>query len=280
MSRFITTYTLKAMLDIISQPFMQRAIILGVMVALICAFLGVFVTLRKMSFFADAIAHSSLAGIALGLLIGIEPLLGALIFALIVAAVMAYLRFRGNFSYDTILGIFFPASFSVGIIIIGLLQGYRPELLSYLFGNILAITNRDLLLAVVVIPVVLLLMIWRYRSMVLALVDEDMARVQGIRILRTELVFVLSLAAVVVVSLKVLGIILVSALIVIPAASAKNVSRSFSDMIVFSLLFSVLSVLIGLAASYTLDVASGASIVLVSTVLFLLTFTYKKWVLS
>lgn len=264
------------MLDILMQPFMQRAIVIGLIVAIVCGYLGVFVTLKRMSFFVDAIAHSSLAGIALGIFFSIDPILSALIFAIIVAFGMAYVKKQGNLSFDTIIGIFFPTSFAIGIIVIGLVTGYRPDLISYLFGNILAVTNQDLAIAAIIGPLVMILFIALYRRMVFSIIDPDMARVVGLRLFLLEVLFLVSLAAVVVVSIKVLGIILVGALIVIPAAAAKNVSRSFSEEIAFSILFGIISVITGLFLSLVLNVASGATVVLVAVTLFIITFIFKK----
>ena len=264
------------MIEFLSQPFVLRALVAGLAVGIAGSFFGVFVILKKMSFFVDGIAHSALAGIALGLLFEVDPILAALAFAILVALGMGYIKNQLRLSFDTIIGIFFPAAFSVGVIIIGLLSGYRPELISYLFGNILAVTTQDLVLTLIVVPLALLPVILLYKRFVFSMIDSEMAKVQGIPLYILEMIFLVALAALVVVSLKVLGIILVGALVVIPAAAAKNVSSSFSEMISFAMLFAVISVILGLVASYYLDVASGASIVLTAVVIFVFTFLVHK----
>lgn len=266
----------RSMLEVLSQPFMQRALIVGVIVGIVLAFLGVFVTLKKMSFFVDAVAHSSLAGIAIALLIGIDPILGAFIFALLVSVAIGYVKQNGNLALDTVIGIFFPTSFAVGILIIGLLQGYRPELISFLFGNILSVATDDLIYALIVSPIVLLATIYLYRRLMFSIVDEETAAVQGVPTKLLEMIFLASIGAMVVVSLKVFGIILVSALVIIPAAAAKNVAKSLNEMTAFAVLFSLLSVVSGLFSSYYLNVASGATIVIVAATFFLLTFIFKR----
>jgi len=263
-------------LDILAYPFVQRALVSGVIVGIVCALLGVFVVIRKMSFFGDAISHSAFTGVALGFLLGINPSLSALGFAILVAAGMVYLQNKGNLSADTTIGIFFSGSAALGLLIIALLRGYRTDLFQYLLGDILSISDRDLMISVVMGIVVVGVMSRIMRPLLQITFNRDMAKVAGVPVERYEYLLMFLLAATVAVSLKIVGIILVTALLIVPAAAAKNISANFRQMVAWSVIFGVSSSILGLAASYWLDTSSGPTIVLTSILIFCITLAARK----
>ncbi len=263
------------MVELLSYPFMQRALLAGVVIGVVCSFIGVFVILQKMSFFANAIAHSSLAGIALGFVLGLNPMVTAVIFGIIIALLIAYLKNKKILAVDTIIGIFLPASMALGVLVIGLLDTYRPDLLTYLFGNILAVDRFYLYLSVSLGLVVIILLSVFFKNYMCITFDRELAGIQGLHVAAYDYLFIILLATTVIIGTRVVGIILVSALIVIPAASSKNISANFKQMVAYSVVFGFASSLLGLVASYYLNLASGATIIMVSAAIFLITLMLR-----
>ena len=265
------------MMDFWHYAFMQRALLGGVVVGLLTAVIGVYVVLKGMSFIGAGVAHASFGGVALGFLLGIDPLWAAVAFCLAVAWGIGAVTRRGGIKEDTAVGIFFASTMAFGVLLIGLMQGYNVDLFSYLFGSILAITAADLKMVVGVGALVLLTVVLLYKEFLYITFDPETARVNG---LPEPFLYYLMLALValtVVVSIKVVGIVLVSALLVTPAAAAYQLSRSFGKMMALSAFFGVTSVVVGLVASYYLDTASGATVVLIATAIFGLALLWRRW---
>lgn len=261
-------YWLTSLFPFLEYPFMQRALLVALAIGFLCAVVGVFVTLRSMAFFSDAIAHSALAGIALGILLGIAPVPAAVIFSLVVAVGITSLTYRTSLPSDTVIGVFFSGSMALGVLLIGLQEGYQADLLSYLFGDILAVGNMDVILALtlaVVVPAAILL---RSRTLIKVAFSPDLAQVEGKQPRTWDYVLMTLLALTVAVSLKTVGIILVSALIIIPAAAARNVAHDFRQLMVMAIGVGVVSAVLGLTGSYYLDTASGPTIVMVAVTFF------------
>lgn len=263
-------------IEFLSHGFLVRALIGAVLVGFVAANLGVFVVLRKMAFFSDAIAHASLAGIAIGLLLGIHPLLGALAFSVLIAVGIGYLTRKSSIPVDTVIGVFFSASLALGVLLLSLLPGYRADLFSYLFGDILAVGENDLLVLAALAVATTALVAWAYRSWLRISFHADLAAVEGVPVDRFEYLLLLALAFVVALGIKLVGIVLIGALIVVPAAAAKNVSPNLRSLFAFSALFGVASGVLGLVAAYALDAAAGPTIVVVATGIFALSFAFKR----
>lgn len=264
------------MLEILAFPFFQRALFVGIILGALMAVLGVFVVLRKMSFFSDAIGHSALAGIALGLLLGINPFWGALAFALFVAVGISGIRRISHLSIDTLLGVFFSAAVALGVILVTLTPGYQADLISFLFGNILTVSSTDVFSSIVVTIVVIGVLIWTGKGFVSISLDKSLAHAEGIPVARLELLFLVLLAAVIALAIKFVGIVLVTALLIIPAATAQNIARNLSSMFWISLVVSLISVVTGMLASAVLRTPSGPTIVLAGTALFALSLISRS----
>ena len=262
-------------LAFLQYPFMQRALIASFAIGLLCAVVGVYVTLRSLSFFSDAISHAALAGIALGVLLGVDPVLAAVVFCVAVAAGITYLTFRTDLTSDTVIGVFFSGSMALGVLLIGLQQGYQTDLLSYLFGDVLAVSTLDVALAVCLAAVVLAVL-FRWSTVLIKIAfNRDLAGVEGVRAVAWDYLFMVMLALTVAVSLKIVGIVLVSALIIIPAATARNVAPDFRTLMGLATALGVLSAVSGLVLSYYLDTASGPTIVIVAIAFFIASFVAK-----
>ncbi|MGC8668783.1 MAG: metal ABC transporter permease [Chthonomonadales bacterium] len=250
-------------------PFMQRALMVSLLMGTLCPLLGVFVVIRRMSFFGDAIAHSAFTGIALGLLLGVDPSLSSVAFAVLIALGMGALQARSSIPSDTIIGVFFAGAAALGILLIGLLQGYRTNLFAYLFGDVLTVSRGDLAAAAILLGGVAIAVLILRRPLLQVALNRDLAAVHGARVAAVEYALMVLLAVTVAMSIKLVGIILVTALLIIPAAAARNVSRSIRQVFAFALAAGVISAVLGLLASYQLNTASGPTIVMVSIVLFI-----------
>lgn len=257
---------------------MQRAIIGGLMLGLLLAFMGVFVILRRMAFFGDGVAHASLAGIAIGLLASYNPLVVAIIYSIILAAVIFYLERKTRLSSDVIIGILFTASMALGVVLISLKSGYQPELISFLFGNILAIEPSGLIIMSIFAVLVVIFLILFYRQIAFSTLDHDGARVAGINTEVLDFIFYIALAVAIVLGVKILGIILVSALLIIPASIGKLISKSFKNLIISSIAIAEVTILGGIIISYLMNLPTGAVIILFGTGLFFITLFAAKLV--
>ncbi|MEK7556506.1 MAG: metal ABC transporter permease, partial [Patescibacteria group bacterium] len=233
------------MLELLAFPFFQRALIVGLILGALMAALGVFVVLRRMSFFADAIGHSALTGIALGLLLGVNPFLAALAFSLLIALAITGVRAISRQSFDTLLGVFIAATVSVGVIIVSRTPGYQTDLINILFGDILTVAPLDVTLSLLLAVVIAIILFLTGKALVSLTFDASLARAEGIPTHRHELTFLLLLAATIALSIKFIGVILVTALLITPAAAAQNLARSLSSMFVWAVAIALISVGIG-----------------------------------
>lgn len=258
------------MFDILQFGFIQRAIAAGIILALVLAFLGIFVVARRMAFFGDGIAHSSLAGIAIGLFAGFHPLLSAIIYTLILTTVMYWLEKKTQLFSDTIIGIFFTSSMALGIILMSVSRTYKPDLVNFLFGNILSVSALELIIIAVFGVLVLLFLGFGYRQLTLLTLDPQGAYLHGMRTVLWELALYLSLSLAVVLGVKLLGIVLVSAFLVIPVSCAKLITRSFRSLTFLTIVLAVVITIAGIFASFYLDLPTGAVVVLTGFLIFAL----------
>jgi zinc transport system permease protein len=255
--------------EALSLPFMQRALAAGLLVGVVASLLGVFVVLRRSAFFGDAIAHASLAGVALGVLTGLPPLLPAAGVGIGIGLGLNRVEKKSRLGVDTILGFVLPFFMALGLLMLAFAPGFQPELLSYLFGNILAVGPGSLWIIAAIAAAVVPLLLAMRRPLIFTTFDPDGARVSGIRVDALLTLYHVLLALVVIASLKIVGIILVNALLVIPAATAKLLARSLKQMFLFAPILGIGSVFVGLFASYRLDVPSGPAIAVVAGLGFL-----------
>lgn len=259
-----------ALLQMLAFPFMQRALLAGAILAVLLAVLGVFVAVRRMAFFGDGIAHSSLAGIAIAVLLGWSPLPVALAWAVLVALTIRRLERSTRLPSDTLIGIFFTASLALGVALMSFSRGYQPELVSFLFGSILAVSPLDLLVMAGLSSVILVWLTANFRRLTFMSLSEDAARVSGVSVeTQTSLLYV-ALALATVLGVRVLGAVMVSALLIIPAATARLMTHSFRTYSLVAAAVSLGSVLTGLVLSYLLDLPAGAAVVLVAAAAFFL----------
>jgi len=254
--------------------FMQRGMLVAVLVGVACSVVGCYVVLRSMAFIGDAMAHSILPGVAVAYLLKGSLVIGGLVAAVAVALGIGFFSRRGRLKEDSAIGILFAAAFSLGVILISSIRTYAMDLSHILFGNVLGVGVADLLLTAGLVVVVLLAVFLLYKELLVVSFDPVLAATLRLPAERLRLVLLVLLAVTVVVSLQSVGIGLVASMLVTPAATAYLLTRRLPRMIGLSALFGALSGVIGLYASYYLDVVSGAAIVLTATAFFLLAFLF------
>ena len=264
------------MAEVLSYGFMQRALIAGILVGVLCAVLGFFVVLKRLSFIGVGISHSAFGGVAIGVLCGIEPLLAAAAFASIVAWGIGWVSRKGQLHEDTAIGILFSSAMALGVALISLSSTYQVDLFGYLFGNILAVSPNDLWMLGAISVFVLAALGLLFKELLFVAFDEEVARANGLPVTPLYFLLLTCLALAVVAAIRVVGLILVEALLVIPAAIGYQVARGYRAMLCVSAVSAVLAAITGLFVSYAFNVAAGATIVLVLTLLFFLALAWGR----
>jgi|TARA_B110001454_G_C12636533_1_gene399341 zinc transport system permease protein len=253
----------------ILDDFFWRSLLAGAGVALVAGPLGCFVVWRRMAYFGDTMAHSSLLGVALGFLLGIDLMLGVFAVALVVALLLFAFQRQRQLASDAVLGTLSHASLSLGMLVISLMTWVRVDLMSYLFGDILAVDVKDLLWIYGGGGVALGVLLWIWRPLLAVTVDEALAQAEGIPTLRLQLVFMLLIAGLIALAMKIVGILLITSLLIIPATAARRYSRTPEQMAMGAALVGVASVGLGLTTSLHFDTPSGPSIVVAAVLFFL-----------
>lgn len=250
--------------------FYVRALIVGVMVAVLAAPFGCFVVWRRMAYFGDTMAHSALLGITLSLLLEIHTGIGVFAIALLSALALVYLQRQSDLPTDTLLGILSHSSLALGLLAIGLLTGGGVDVLSYLFGDVLSVGRSDILITAItaLLSLTILVMIWK--PLLASSVNPDLAIAEGGKPQLVQTIYLLLLAAVIAVTVQIIGVLLITALLVIPAATARRFASGPEAMALIAALCGAVSVLIGLTASLQWDTAAGPSIVVATLLVFLL----------
>ena len=256
--------------DFLIFAFMQRALLAAVLIGILCSVIGVFVVVKGFSFIGAGIAHASFAGVTLGFLLGINPLMLAFIFSLLMVFFVGLVTRKGELKLDISIGIFFAFTMALAILFIGLMKQYQAEVYGYLFGDILSVTASDLWLISGIFVLVLTVVGLLYKELQFIIYDQEMAEASGLPVTFLYYLLLTLIAMTVVVSLKAVGVILVFALIVTPAAAAYQLAHRLTPMIFISAAIGAGGSIAGLLLSYIWDVPSGATIVSVLTLIFLL----------
>ncbi|MGZ3497877.1 MAG: metal ABC transporter permease [Vulcanimicrobiaceae bacterium] len=256
--------------------FMQRSFVAALLVGVLCSTMGTYVILRKLSFIGDGIAHASFAGIVIAYLRGIDYYVGAAVVAVITALGIGVVHRKGKISLDTTIGVLFTGAFALGIFLMSRQRNYAIDLQSFLFGDILTVGQQDVYMIVALGILVALAVVVLYRPLLYTSFDPIVAQASGINAPAIEYVLLVMLALTIVISLQAVGIVLVAALLVTPAAAAYQLTTRFARMMALSALFGAICAVGGLYLSYYLRSSSGATIVLFATVLFFLSIGAKQ----
>ncbi|MBI4039110.1 metal ABC transporter permease [Candidatus Daviesbacteria bacterium] len=259
------------MLEIFQYSFMVRALQAGLIVGLICPLIGIFLVLRRYSLMADTLAHVSLAGVAIGLITKINPFITALITTIISSIAIEKLRETKRVYGESALALFLSGSLALAIVLISLARGFNADLFGYLFGSITTVQASDLgtisILGIAVIGLIVLF----YKELVYISFDEETARVSGVPTKFINSLLIILTATTIAISLRIVGVLLISGLMVIPVTAALQLKKGFLTTIIFAEIISLFSVIVGIFASYYLNLAAGGAIVLVTLIIFSLT---------
>ena len=258
-----------AMID----DFFVRALLAGIGLALMAGPLGCFVIWKRMAYFGDTLSHGALLGVALGLLFELHLELSVFLVCSLIAVTLFLLQRRASISSDALLGILAHASLAIGLVVLSLMTWIRVDLIGLLFGDILAVSHRDLTVIAGILVMTSIVLALTWRSLFAATVSRELAEAEGLNPRRAEIIFMLLIAAVIAVAIKIVGVLLITSLLIIPAATARRISLTPGQMMVASSIVGVFAVVLGLTGSLNLDTPSGPSIVVASVGLFLISMT-------
>ncbi len=268
------------LINLLQYQFVEQAIIAGFFLGLVCAVLGVFLVLRKMSLIGDGLAHISFGAIAIGIAFGIYPLFVA-IPLVIIASLIIYTLTRNNIiEGDAIIGILASLGLAIGVIISSITTGFNIDIFSYLFGNILAINQQELIFAIIGSISILSIIILFYQEFVAISFNTEQAKISGLPVSRLDIVFSIITALTVIMSIKLAGALLISALLILPASSSLQIAKSFQQTIIFAIIIALISILIGIIISFIGNIPTGATIVTINAILFFGILLYKSLISS
>lgn len=271
-----TSFTVINMLEIFNYNFMIRAAIAGIITAVIAPLIGSFLVVKRYSLIADTLSHIALAGVAIGLLTHTQPLYTAVIFTVIVSIVIEFVRSKADLSADAVLAMFLPGGLALSLVLLSLAGGFNSNLFSYLFGSITTVRQEELLMMFALGVTVVGIVTIYYRQFLYASFDEESARVNGINVRAINTLLVILTAITVSLSMRIIGILLVGALMVIPVTTAMQIGKSFKASLLLSILFANVSVIAGLVISFYYNLPAGGSIVLFALCIFLLVAAKKR----
>jgi zinc transport system permease protein len=263
-------------------PFMQKAFVAGILAAIACGIIGTYVVVKRMVFISGGISHASFGGIGIGYYLAqyiswMTPVYGALIFTLFSAIGMGSFVKRTRLSEDTFIGIMWAVGMAIGIIFIGLTPGYTPDLTGYLFGSILTVSASNLVMMGVLDAIIIIVVLLLYKEFLAISFDQEFGTALGLPTQRLYLILLCLIALTVVLLIRVVGIILIIALLTIPAATARQHTHNLKKMMMLSIAFGIVAVLGGLWLSYEMDMASGATIILLSATIFAASTLFNRF---
>lgn len=256
------------MFDFLQYTFIQNALAAAILASIACGIIGVYVVVKKIVFISGGIAHASFGGIGLGYYLGVNPMLGVLPFSLVSALVMGTVSKKSKIPEDSAIGILWSLGMALGIIFVYLTPGYAPDLMTYLFGNILTVPRSDLYFMLALDMVIVGAVYLFYKEFLALCFDEEFTTVQGLPTEKLYLFLLCIIALTIVVLIKVVGIILVIALLTIPASLSRKFTYNLKQMMLISIVFGTVISIAGIGLSYALDVPSGATIILVLSIVY------------
>ena len=266
------------MIELVGMDFFRNAFLMGLLLSLLFGLLSFFVVMRRMAFLGAGIAHTAFGGVALGVLLGVDPFYSSLVFCLVAAVLIGRLAKSGNITYDTGIGILFSFAMALGALFIAVKKDYTFDLAGYLFGNILGVTDADLLQALVVVLLFVPFLVVFFQKILFMTFEEPVATVSGVKTDVLDALLLVFLALVIVVSMKIVGIVLVSALVVLPASFGMLVSKDYRKVVGFGIGYTLFIIVGGLLLSYALDSPTGATMVVLGTCVYFGGFAVERMI--
>ena len=261
--------------EIFKQDFMIKALITGIFIAISCSLLGVFLVLKNMSLIGDGLAHVSFAAIAIGLLVSDKPIIISIPIVIVASFLVLLLKEKAKIDADATIGLLSSFSIAVGVIIASVAKGFNIDLFSYLFGSILFISPSEMILSGLLAIILIVLVLLFYNDLFSITFDENFAKISGIKVRRVNYLLSVLISVTIVLGIRIVGTMLISSLIVFPSVSALQISKGFKRTLLFSVLFSMIAVVLGIIFSYILNVPTGALIVIVNAIIFLITLIIR-----
>ena len=261
--------------EIFKQDFMIKALITGIFIAISCSLLGVFLVLKNMSRIGDGLAHVSFAAIAIGLLVSDKPIIISIPIVIVASFLVLLLKEKAKIDADATIGLLSSFSIAVGVIIASVAKGFNIDLFSYLFGSILFISPSEMILSGLLAIILIVLVLLFYNDLFSITFDENFAKISGIKVRRVNYLLSVLISVTIVLGIRIVGTMLISSLIVFPSVSALQISKGFKRTLMFSVLFSMIAVVLGIIFSYILNVPTGALIVIVNAIIFLITLIIR-----
>lgn len=264
------------MLEILQYGFMQRALIAGIIIGVLCPLIGIFIVLRRMSLIGDSLSHVALSGVAAGILTGVYPLTMSLIFSILAALAIEKLRKSYKEYAELSIAIILSAGIGLAVVLISLAKSFNIDLFGYLFGSITTVLPKDLwtitVLGILIIAIIKLI----YKELFYIAFDEVSAKLAGIPVGYINLLFIVLIASTITLSMRIVGILLVSSLMIIPVATSLQLAKSFRHATILSIIFAEIAIISGIFLAYYLELASGGTIVIISVIILLLVLGIKK----
>lgn len=260
-------------------PFMQNAFMAGLMISILCPFIGLFLVLRRYSMIGDTLSHSSFAGVAIGLVLGVNPLITAFLFTTLCAIIIELLREYYKKYAELVMSL--VLTFSLGIAIVLISSGKASaKVNSFLFGSILTVSSEDILLILLVGFICLLALIFLYNKLIYITFDEEGAKTSGIKVKLINYIFTILVGATISMSIRVMGILVISSIMIVPVATAMQLKKGFKPTLLFAIAFGIFDIMVGLGLSYYINSAPGGTIALTSVFTLILVIISEKFITS
>ena len=263
-------------MEIFQYEFMINAFIAGILIAILTSTLSLFVVVKRYAMLSDALAHISLLGVAIGFLFQVSTIVTAIIISIIASIMIEYLRSYRKLYSDSMLSIFLSSALAISVIIVSLSNSFNSSLFDYLFGSIVAVTNEDIFIISLFFLLTILFMIVYYQKLLVICFNEELAISSGVNVKLINLIFTALIGTLVAISIKIIGALLIGAIMIIPVVSAICLKKGFKVTWILSTLFAILGVVIGLVLSFYVSIPSGATIVIVLLLIFILTLIFSK----
>ncbi len=265
-------------MEILDFEFFQNALIASLLVSIACGIIGVYVIINRLVFLSGAIAHGAYGGVGIAFFLGFEPLLGAGVFAILLAVIVGFISLKNTQNIDTIIGVIWALGMAIGIIFTDLTPGYNVDLMSYLFGGILGVSKNDIYAMGAICLVIVFTIIIFYRQLQAMSFDKEFAMLRGVKVNFLYFTLLILISLCIVISVRAVGLILVISLLTIPSYIAQIISKQLHFMIINSVLISILFCISGLFISYLTNISSGACIILISACSFFVVFGLSKMI--
>ena len=269
--------TISSILEMLAMPFVIKAFICGTLIGAICAWLGIFVTLNKMAFFSESISHASITGIAISIWLSFDPSIFLIFFSVFMAGVIAFVSQSSFSSKDSVIGIIHSATIAIGIILLSFLKGGNTDLSRYPFGDIMAIRQLDIIICVALFIATVIYLLIFGKTHVITCLLSDFSVLEGISTPKYDFMLMIVLSLIIAVSVKIVGAILVTALLIIPSNAAKNITTSFKKFSMLSIKFGILGAVLGIFMSVVLDLPTGPSIIVVNALFYFITLGLRNY---